>query len=1106
MRSQQLCMMICNILEAGIEMRGIFGKLVTCILCTAFWVVTAHAANYVVDSTDDDAATDGTLRKEILDLNANGESTNTIIFSLADGSEIDITSNGYLEAIEQSITSFTSTGGTITLTNTDTTSYGLRFTDSGDLVGGISDDFIINVAASSEHGYGIYGMNALTIGDMGATITVDGAGGGARGISSRDTLTLGNVSGNITAYNFVNHAYGIYGYGSGIVINGNVSGVISASAGGNYASAINAEENDLVVNGDLGGTISATAVGQSAEAVYAYEDDILISGDLSANVTATAGEEDAYAIYAEGDNGDSDIWIGGDMSGNISATAGTDRAYGFFVNDHDITVDGNITGAISVKAGGDSAYAMYATDNIVIGGDFSGQVTAITGGSYAVGLHARDNLSLAGDLSGTIAATAETGHTAIGVCAQYGTLNGGSAGTAMDISGEISATANGLAVAIAANDAMNLNISGTVTATDSSLGGDNYSIRSGRDNGSGGWVDASADDTVQLSTGANIATQADLAGGTDSLTLDGTGTLSAEFLNTEELYKTSSGTWSLTADQTMNQTEVNGGTLAVNSTLTSSSVTVNSSGTLGGSGSIVGNVVNHGSVAPGNSPGTLTITGDYTQESGSTLEIEVASSAQDQLVVTGVTTINGGTLKVTVDEGVLVTDGTTYEFIDAQGGYAGAFDEYETNSVFLTLAADNSASIMGGVISRESYSIVAQDGNSATVGDTLYAAISSPSADLANALSALDLLPEEDAADTLSQLHPEPYSALTETSFVAMRLFAGAVQERIYAINDSTEQLSILNSGQLLSMANSGSLTELGLSAMNTDGQNVASTSGRQTGIYFTPVMQWEKYDTTDNRTGFEATTYGFVAGADFKPNDDLIVGIMGGYARTDTDFEAPNSSTADANHGTLGLYASYNPNEFYIDGIVQGGISDNEMKRHIDFSTSTYEAKSDFYSYNFATSLTTGYFFTKENYTFGPVVSLNYGYVNSESFSESGAPGLNLAVEGDSVNSLKSVLGGRVKATYDIGNATTIVPVLSAMWSHEYLNDSRSIVSNFIGTPGTTFSVSTADPDRDSLLLLAGATMKVAGNTGIFVRYVGDILASNRQAHAGLLGVWYEF
>jgi hypothetical protein len=68
-------------------------------------------------------------------------------------------------------------------------------------------------------------------------------------------------------------------------------------------------------------------------------------------------------------------------------------------------------------------------------------------------------------------------------------------------------------------------------------------------------------------------------------------------------------------------------------------------GTLSGNGTVSGLVVNSGgTVAPGASPGLLTITGDYTQGAGGTLAQEItgtAVSAFDRLSVSGTATLDG---------------------------------------------------------------------------------------------------------------------------------------------------------------------------------------------------------------------------------------------------------------------------------------------------------------------------------------------------------------------------------------------------------------------------------------------------------------------------------
>jgi T5SS/PEP-CTERM-associated repeat protein len=65
-------------------------------------------------------------------------------------------------------------------------------------------------------------------------------------------------------------------------------------------------------------------------------------------------------------------------------------------------------------------------------------------------------------------------------------------------------------------------------------------------------------------------------------------------------------------------------------------------GALAGTGTIVSTVTNRGVVAPGESPGTLNVTGGYIQNSAGALRIEIASAASfDQLLVSGQSNLGG---------------------------------------------------------------------------------------------------------------------------------------------------------------------------------------------------------------------------------------------------------------------------------------------------------------------------------------------------------------------------------------------------------------------------------------------------------------------------------
>lgn len=147
------------------------------------------------------------------------------------------------------------------------------------------------------------------------------------------------------------------------------------------------------------------------------------------------------------------------------------------------------------------------------------------------------------------------------------------------------------------------------------------------------------------------------------------------------LVKAGSGTLTLSGANTYTgATQVNAGTLTVNGSI-AGPVTVGLGATLGGTGS-VGSTVVSGTLAPGNSVGTLTVNGDLTLAPGSTYRVEAdpASGASDLVVVTNRATLGGSVVHVGPDGNFAST--RRYTILTA-GQVAGTFASVSSNYAFL---------------------------------------------------------------------------------------------------------------------------------------------------------------------------------------------------------------------------------------------------------------------------------------------------------------------------------------------------------------------------------------------------------------------------------------
>jgi uncharacterized protein with beta-barrel porin domain len=179
------------------------------------------------------------------------------------------------------------------------------------------------------------------------------------------------------------------------------------------------------------------------------------------------------------------------------------------------------------------------------------------------------------------------------------------------------------------------------------------------------------------------------------------------------------------------------------------------------------------------------------------------------------------------------------------------------------------------------------------------------SGDWAQFLFALDTLPNSNAlGDVLDEISPEPYANATDLSRASINQHRGAVTERLLKLR-STAWLS--DSDQRYA---SNALTDSGPVLADVPAGDEDTWGAWVSGQTLSADQD------ADEELEFEYDTTGFAAGADVAIGDNFTVGLSGGMANTDVEYDAVGSEI-DVDTWHVGLYAGFTGERFFVDAAV---------------------------------------------------------------------------------------------------------------------------------------------------------------------------------------------
>ncbi|MGK6311349.1 autotransporter outer membrane beta-barrel domain-containing protein, partial [Variovorax sp. DT-64] len=303
-----------------------------------------------------------------------------------------------------------------------------------------------------------------------------------------------------------------------------------------------------------------------------------------------------------------------------------------------------------------------------------------------------------------------------------------------------------------------------------------------------------------------------------------------------------------------------------------------SAGRLQGSGT-VGSTTVAGTIAPGNSIGTLTVNGDFTQAAGSTYQVEVdpASNASDLLHASGTASIaSGANLQVLRTSSTGYGLGNRYTVLTADGGVSGTYSlTGDTQTAFVRLFDSYDAThVYLNTEKVRSFTEAAASPNQAAVATAL------ESLPQTNGLvNAVAFLPSDFAArDAFNQLSVDIHASSKTAALEDSRFVREAAIDRLRTAAcapGSASPAQQLQQQQQPQQAGAG-CTAADNQARSTWGQVFGS---------------WGHIDGNANAAKLERDIGGFVVGADTGVGAGWRVGALGGYSRASADTEARNSS-----------------------------------------------------------------------------------------------------------------------------------------------------------------------------------------------------------------------
>ncbi|MFK0333501.1 autotransporter domain-containing protein [Rhizobium sp. NPDC090275] len=847
--------------------------------------------------------------------------------------------------------------------------------------------------------------SAGTVGDVTNTagsFTNDGT------VTGRTTVSGGTVTNNFVitdadvaaAATFVNNS----GATAGAVTNAG-----TASNAGTVASLTNTAGS---FTNNAGGIITGkTAVegGTVTNNFVITDADVAAAATFVNNTGATAG-----AVRNAG------------TASNAGTIASVQSDGGTFTNN----AGGTVTGGTNISGGSVTNNASLNNVNVGTAGTFTNASGAIAGAVTNAGT--ASNAGTIASLTNTAGTfTNNAGGTITGATAvEGGTVTNNFVITDADVAAAAAFINNTGATAGAIRNAGTVTNAGTIASVQND--GGTFT------NNAGGSVTGVT--TVAGGSVVNNATLADVDVGAAGNFVNNSGATAGTVTNSGmaandgmiAALQNNAGTFSNTGTISGTAT-VSGGSL-INDGVISGAVDVDDGGLLSGNGTVGGILVNAGGIlAPGPGIATLGVNGDVTFATGSTYQVDIATSdLSDRVDATGTVSIQGGTLAVKAATGNYAT-ATSYTILTG-GSITGTFDTVTSDFAFLSPTLIYDATTIDMRLDRNGvqFADVADTANGRATA-TAVEALGSGRA-VYDAILSLDTAT---AASAFLQLSGEAHASLKSALLWQSRFPREAILDEIaWGPHQRETDATFWTSGFLSSNVLSG-------------GDNAAGIDARFTGALF---------------------------GADAPVSDHWRVGGMVGYGQQSFD-------QVDANAYYAGLYAMGDIGPVQLAGGAIYAHNEASTRRDIAFGTFTDQLSANYASATSQVFADLSWTYEWDMVKVQPFANLAYINLDTDGFQEKGGDAA-LSVTGGNAAITSSTVGLRWAMDWPENELPLSVSGLLG-WRH--IAGDVTPYSRMAFSGGSPFIIEGTEIPRDSVMAEIGVSAKLSKSARLTLNYSGE-------------------